>query len=100
MSMKVFKFCFLLISCIDGRKYIIDTGGKTISIRYSTYFNKFHPEVEPRDMKVETEIARMVTNTSTSSGDYSSGNDDDCSLRLGCKAPKNLRIKSGSCSFT
>ena len=66
-------------------------------------FNKCHPEVEPRDMKVETEIARMETNASTSSGDYSSGQEyDDCSIRLVCKAPKSKthQIKTGSCSFT
>ena len=66
-------------------------------------FNKFLSEVEPKDMKVETEIARMETSASSSSGDYSSGHDyDDCSIRLVCKAPKSKthQIKTGSCSFT
>ena len=64
-------------------------------------FNKFLSEVEPKDMKVETEIARMETSASSSSGDYSSGHDyDDCSIRLVCKAARKTQIKSGSCSFT
>ena len=73
-----------------------------LSLSLFTY-NKFFSEVEPTDMKVETEIARMETSASSSSGDYSSGHDyDDCSIRLVCKAPKSKthQIKTGSCSFT
>ena len=50
-------------------------------------------------MKIETEIEKMETNRI--SGDYSSSQ-EDCSIRLVCKAPrkKDFRIKSGGCHFT
>ena len=48
-------------------------------------------------MKVETKIERMETNIP--SGDYSA-DQDECSLRLVCEAPRKNQIKSGSCRFT
>merc|ERR1719219_2135018 len=78
---------FFLISCIGGRKYIID---------------KFviETEDEPRDMKLETEIVRMDENTTSSGGQDYSFSHDDCSLRMSCKAPKKTKINAGTCSFT
>ena len=81
MCLRVLKGCFLLISLIDGKKYIVETEGKIsdIHIIHNGISVRSFNLGDSRDMTVETEISRLETNTS-SSGDYSFSH-EDCSLR-------------------
>lgn len=68
MCLRVLKCCFLLISIINGSKYIIETEGKIWDSDY-IIASRYDALGESRDLKVETEIARIEA--TNSSGDYS-----------------------------
>ena len=67
---------------------------KVIVYLYIWCFDKFHVEVEPKDVHIETSIESTFN-----SGDYSSS-PQGCSFKLICKTiNRNDRIKAGSCKF-